>query len=116
MSALEWNGKIEPKIRPDMTAKQVREQLKQAEGNGHVVRFAALWKLIGSAWPDPNPSQRSRPPDQDGGPARTCGRMERPDADLRRYRRRGTFAGNLARTEVRKRMTGSKCRARPASG
>ena len=49
MSALEWNGKIEPKIRPDMTAKQVREQLKQAEGNGHVVRFAALWKLIGSA-------------------------------------------------------------------
>ena len=40
MSALEWNGKIEPKIRPDMSAKQVREQLKQAEGNGHVVRFA----------------------------------------------------------------------------
>ena len=82
MSALEWNGKIEPKIRPDMTAKQVREQLKQAEGNGRVVTSSRrCGQLIGTAWPGGcRCIAATRPHDQDG---RACAKL-RTDGTSRR--------------------------------
>jgi hypothetical protein len=43
---LEWRGKVEPDIRPDMTKKQVYEELAKAAGNGAVKKRAILWQLI----------------------------------------------------------------------
>jgi putative DNA primase/helicase len=49
MRALEWKGKVMPKIRPDMSPAQVRKLLKTAEGNGVVAVRALLWWLVEEA-------------------------------------------------------------------
>jgi hypothetical protein len=46
---LEWRGKVEPDIRPDMTAGQVRLALKAGEGNSVVAARVALWQLVAHA-------------------------------------------------------------------
>ena len=48
MRALEWYDKVDPKIRPDMSAAQVREQLKLAAGNARIKKLVTLWGLIGA--------------------------------------------------------------------
>ena len=47
LAALEWKDKVEPKIRPDMTAKQVHEQLALATGNARIKKLVLLWTLLG---------------------------------------------------------------------
>jgi hypothetical protein len=46
LRGLEWRGKVEPDIRPDMTKKEVLEELAKAAGNGLVKKCATLWQLI----------------------------------------------------------------------
>jgi hypothetical protein len=43
---LEWRGKVEADIRPDMSAKEVEAALAQAGGNAGVVKLATLWSLV----------------------------------------------------------------------
>jgi hypothetical protein len=49
LRALEWSGKVEPKISPAMTAAQVRKALMEAAGNATVAKFVQLWTLIEEA-------------------------------------------------------------------
>lgn len=44
-----WRGKIEPKIRPDMTKKEVLEKVNEARINQTIKKIATLWELINSA-------------------------------------------------------------------
>ena len=46
---LEWKGKVEPDVRPDMTEVQVNEALKAAEGNAAVAKRVMLWQLVHDA-------------------------------------------------------------------
>ncbi len=49
LQRLEWRGKVVPKIKPNMTAKKVREQLAQASYNSIVKKCTTLWRLIEQA-------------------------------------------------------------------
>jgi hypothetical protein len=44
---LEWRDKVEPVIRPDMTAEQVRENLAAAADNARIKKLVTLWSLLG---------------------------------------------------------------------
>jgi hypothetical protein len=46
---LEWKGKVEADVRPDMTEAQVSEALKAAEGNATVAKRVMLWQLVHDA-------------------------------------------------------------------
>lgn len=46
LQKLEWRAKVEPDIRPNMTEKQVREEVVKAAGNATVKKIATLWELI----------------------------------------------------------------------
>jgi hypothetical protein len=48
MRALEWRGKVEPAIRPDMSAKGVREQLALAVDNSRIKTMVTLGRLLGA--------------------------------------------------------------------
>jgi len=98
LANLEWRAKVQPKIQPSMTAKQVRQELSKAAGNREIALRAMIWQLI------------------DENEAEVCGRIqvrralhshcrpaadrrrlvERTDLDLRRHRRRRPAARDLA--------------------
>jgi hypothetical protein len=48
MGRLEWRDKVEPNIRPDMSAKQVREQLALAVDNARIKKLVTMWSLLGA--------------------------------------------------------------------
>ena len=73
MRRLEWRGKVEPDIRPDMSAKQVREQLALAAGNAGIKKLVTLWSLVaegGDGGRIADAPQRGRARHPHGGPAR----------------------------------------------
>jgi hypothetical protein len=47
--ALEWRDKVEPDIRPDMSAEKVRENLETAVENARVKKLVTLWSLLGDS-------------------------------------------------------------------
>jgi hypothetical protein len=49
MYRLEWQGKVDPPIRPDMSAEEVGELLAEADGNMVIARMVELWRLLGAA-------------------------------------------------------------------
>jgi hypothetical protein len=48
MKKLEWRGKLEPKIRPDMTAEAIEKALAPTGGNAQIRKMIALWPLLGA--------------------------------------------------------------------
>jgi hypothetical protein len=46
LHAREWRNKVVPKIRPSMTAKQIKQELQKAAGNSLVKQRATLFDLI----------------------------------------------------------------------
>ena len=48
MKKLEWRGKLEPKIRPDMTAEAIEKALATTGGNVGIRKMIALWPLLGA--------------------------------------------------------------------
>lgn len=48
MGRLEWREKVEPNIRPDMSEKEVREQLALAVDNPRIKKLVTMWSLLGA--------------------------------------------------------------------
>ena len=83
---LEWQGKVVPEIRPDMSAAQVMEALEAAKGNAVVARRVRLWQLVAGAvrsWPPIEPQRKGggrwslrQPPVDAVTAAEVCGRIQ----------------------------------------
>ena len=47
----EWRDLIDPKIRPDMDAKEVRERCQAVADNARVDKMVKIWELLGASGP-----------------------------------------------------------------